>query len=408
VTTLPLLLRLARRNVLRNRRRSAVLLATISFGLWAMLFFAAFIRGWSDDETHSAIQTLTGHLQIHAPGYLDDPSVDRSMPAPDGALRRLLDGPDVRAWDARVRCPAVAMSERETAGISLVGLDPAREVGLSFLPGAVTAGRDLEGVDDRGIVLGRALAARLDTGIGKRVVIMSQGAGGAVVDRGFRVVGLFDADRESTEMTFAFVGRATAADMLGLGDRVSEVAVTLRQPERLEGFVARARGAAAGLDVQPWTTLEPLAHAMVALGRAWIWIFYVVMYVAMAFGLVNTLLMAVAERTREFGLVQALGMGPRRIVAQVLVESSLLLAAGIALGGLLAAGSLALLHGGLDFSSVAAGAEMWGMSKVIHPTLGLGDVVGAVLFIIVLELAASLVPALRASRRVPIEALTRG
>jgi ABC-type antimicrobial peptide transport system permease subunit len=132
------------------------------------------------------------------------------------------------------------------------------------------------------------------------------------------------------------------------------------------------------------------------------------MYVAMAFGLVNTLLMAVLERTREFGLVQALGMRPRLILQQVLAESAFLLAAGVLAGGLLARTTLALVSDGIDFSAFAKGAEMWGMSKVIHPTLGLGDVVAAALFIVVLGALAGLYPALRAARKVPVEAITRG
>jgi len=147
---------------------------------------------------------------------------------------------------------------------------------------------------------------------------------------------------------------------------------------------------------------------MVALGQAWIWIFYVVMYVAMAFGLVNTLLMAVLERTREFGLVQALGMRPRLILRQVLAESSILLTAGVLAGALLAAASLALLKPGITFSALAQGAEMWGMSKVIYPTLSSGDIVAAIVFIVVLGALASLYPALRAARKVPVEAITRG
>jgi ABC-type lipoprotein release transport system permease subunit len=405
---LSLLFRLAWRNVLRNRRRTAVLISTIAFGLWAMLFFAAFIRGWSEDETRNAIDTLTGHLQIHAPGYLDDPSVDRSMPSPEGALHDLLTSSEVLAWDARVRCPAVVMSERESAGVTMVGIDPARENDLSFIGHAPSSGQPLKGPEDHGILLGRKLADRLDTELGKRVVLMSQDTQHAVVDHGFRVVGIFKADRGSTELAYVFLGRTTAQQMLGLADRVSEVSVRLRDVNRLDDFLSRARARAQDLDIQPWTELEPMTQAMVALGKSWIWIFYVVMYVAMAFGLINTLLMAVAERTREFGLLQALGMRPRLIVEQVLAESTLLLVIGIALGGVLAAGSLALLHDGIDFSHLAAGAEMWGMSRVIHPTLQLGDVVSAVVFIAALAFLASVYPALRAARKVPIEALTRG
>ncbi len=408
MTSWPLLFRLARRNVLRNRRRTAVILVAVAVGLWAMLVFAAFTRGWSDDVRRNAIRTLTGHLQIHAPGYLDDPSVDRAMAPPDEALRAVLDGEAVLAWAARIRVPSVVMSERETAGVTLVGIDPAREEGLSFIADAVKEGRNLAGPEDEGILIGRKLAKRLNTGLGKRLVIMSQASDHSVANRGFPIVGVYDADRASTEMAFVFVGRGAAQKSLGLGSRVSEVAATLRDPSRLDAFVMQVRGAAASQDVQPWTTLEPMAQAMVAMGEAWIWTFYVVMYVAMAFGLINTLLMAVLERTREFGLVQALGMRPRLILEQVLVESAVLLAAGVLAGGLLAGVTLASVPHGINFSTFAEGAEMWGMSKVIYPRLGVGDIVNAVVFIVALGTLASLYPALRAARRVPVEAITRG
>jgi ABC-type lipoprotein release transport system permease subunit len=408
MTKWALLFRLAWRNVLRNRRRSAVILVAITVGLWAMLVFAGFTRGWSDDVSRNAVETLTGHLQIHAPDYLQDPSVDHVMAAPGEALRNLLDGEAVAAWASRVRVPSVVMSERETAGVTLVGIDPAREKGLSFIADAVKEGRNLSGAEDGGVLLGRKLAERLGTGLGKRVVLMSQAADHSVVDRGFPVVGLYAADRSTTEMTFVFVGREAAQQMLGLGTGVSEVAVALRDPSGVGAFLERVRAVAGSADVQPWTTLEPMAQAMVALGEAWIWMFYVVMYIAMAFGLVNTLLMAVLERTREFGLLQALGMRPRLIVRQVLAESSVLLAAGVLAGALLAGATLALLHDGIDLSALAEGAEMWGMSKVIYPALSASDVVSAIVFIVVLGALASLYPALRAARKVPVEAITRG
>jgi ABC-type lipoprotein release transport system permease subunit len=402
-----LLFRLARRSVVRNSRRTLIILVAISVALWAMIAFAALTRGWTDDVVHNAIFTLTGHLQIHAPGYRDDPSVDHTMAAPSGALARLLDAPEVAAWDARVRVPAVVMSAHDTAGVILVGIDPAAERGLSFIAGAVHEGRNLASPDDEGVVIGRALAERLGTGVGKRIVVMSQAADHSVADRGFRVVGLFTGDREATELSYVFVGRSVAAAMLGLGTRVSEVAVMLHDRSRLSSFVARLRAAAPGLDVEPWTVLEPMAQAIVSLAQGWIWMFFAVMVVAMAFGLVNTMLMAVLERTREFGMLQALGMRPRLILGQVLLESCLVLAAGAAVGLGLAAATLALVHGGIDLSFLAQGAEMWGMGKVIYPAAALGDVLGAVGLVVVLGLASSLYPAWRASRRVPVEAITR-
>jgi ABC-type lipoprotein release transport system permease subunit len=400
--------RLAVRSVLRYRRRTIVVVLAVTIGLWAMLVYAAFSRGWEDGVVGSAIRTLTGHLQIHAAGYVADPSVDRLMAPPSGALIGALQKPDVLAWDARIRVPAVVQSERETAGVTLVGIEPAAERGLSFIPTAVTDGRYLDSADDAGILLGRDLAGQLDTGLGKRVVLISQAADHTVAERGFRVVGLFDADRSATEKTYVFTGRSSAAKLLKTGSRISEVAVTLRDPGQANATVARLRTASPDLDVQPWTALEPIAQAMVNLAETWIWIFYLVMYIAMAFGLVNTLLMAVLERTREFGLLQALGMGPGLLLREVLVESLIVLGAGAGLGVAVGFATLAFLRGGIDFSSYAAGAEMWGMGTVVYPRLTVVDVAWAVAVVMILGTLASLYPAARAARRVPVEAITRG
>jgi ABC-type lipoprotein release transport system permease subunit len=406
--SLPLLSRLAARNVLRYRRRTAVVVLAVGTGLWAMLVYVAFSRGWENGVVDSAVRTLTGHVQIHAPGYVSDPSVDYLMPAPAGGLLDALRAPNVRAWASRIRVPAVVQSERETAGVTLVGIDPAAERGLSFIADAVTAGRYLDSADADGVLLGRDLADRLSTGLGKRVVLISQAADHQVAERGFQVVGIFDADRSATEMTYVFTGRATAARLLGVGARVSEVAVELRDPAGADAEVSRLRAVAPGLDVEPWTTLEPIAEATVSLAEMWIWIFYALMYVAMASGLVNTLLMAVLERTREFGLLQALGMAPGLLLRQVLIESIFVLLLGVGVGVTLGFVTVWLLHGGIDFSAYAAGAEMWGMGKVIHPAMGPRDVASAVAVVMVLGVLASLYPAVRAARRVPVEAITRG
>ena len=406
--TFALVFRLALRNVLRYRRRTTVVVLAVTVGMWAMLVYAAFSRGWENGVVDSAVRTLTGHVQVHAPGYVADPSVDYLMPPPSASLLAALRGPGVLAWSTRIRVPAVVQSERETAGVTLVGIDPDAERGLSFISTAVTEGRGLTSARDDGILLGRHLADRLSTGLGRRVVLISQGVDHAVPERGFMVVGLFHADRSATEEAYVFTGRAEAADLLNVGSRVSEVAVMLRDAGQVDAAVTRLAAAAPELDVQPWTKLEPIAQAMVSLAEDWIWIFYLVMFVAMAFGLVNTLLMAVLERTREYGLLQALGMGPRLLLRAVLVESVLVLTTGVGLGILLGLVTLVFVRQGVDFSSYAAGAEMWGMGTIVYPTLTLADVAWAAAVVMVLGILASLYPAVRAARRVPVEAITRG
>ena len=173
----PLLLTLAWRNLWRHTRRTLMILFAFALGVWSMVVLAAITRGSMEQQLDRSILNLTGHVQLHAPGFRDDPVIEHQMSAPDGALTEAFAGKDVSAWANRVRAPAVIASERESAGVTLIGIEPERETGLSFIPGAVTEGRYLESAEDQGLLLGRKLAERLETGLGRRVVLMSQDIG---------------------------------------------------------------------------------------------------------------------------------------------------------------------------------------------------------------------------------------
>jgi ABC-type lipoprotein release transport system permease subunit len=402
----PLVWMLAWRNLWRHARRTLMILFAFMLGIWSMIVIAAISRGSMTQQLDKSILHLTGHIQIHAPAFRDDPVIEHRFVVPD-ALRAALDESDVRAWAARVRVPGVISSERESAGVTIVGIDPSRERGLSFIPDAITQGRYLEAMDEPGLLLGRKLAERLETGLGRRVVLMSQDPRNQVGDRGFRVVGIFETQPRQMEEAFVFIGRTTAQRMLKLGNEVTEVAAMTADRDRLDVPLARLRNAGAGLDTEPWTVVEPLLVLTQTITDAVLIIWYTIVFAAMSFGLINTLLMAVFERTREFGLFQALGMPPRHILGQVFVESLILLVLALGLGNLAAWATIAALSGGIDLSSVAEGMEMIGVAPVIYPAWSMNDLLAANGLVFVLGLAASLYPAWRAARHVPVEAITR-
>jgi ABC-type lipoprotein release transport system permease subunit len=407
MTSAPLLLTLAWRNLWRHARRTLMILFALALGIWSMVVLAAISRGSMEQQLTKAILNLTGHIQLHAPGYRDDPVIEQRMPAPDAALGQALAGGGLTAWATRVRVPAVIASERESAGVTLVGIEPQRERGLSFIPESVTEGRYLDSADDAGLLLGRKLAERLETALGRRVVLMSQDVNNQVADRGFRVVGIFDTQPQAMEEAYVFIGRATAQQMLKLGTDVSEIAAMTPDRNALGPLLARLRAAAPALDVQPWFVVEPLLVLTEKITDVVLLIWYAIVFAAMSFGLVNTLLMAVFERTREFGLFQALGMPPRHILGQVLIESLILLAIALALGNGAAWATIASLAEGIDLSAVAEGMELVGVAPIIYPAWSAVDLTAANVFVLVLGMAASLYPAWRASRHVPIEAITR-
>jgi len=399
---------IAWRNIWRNHRRTLIMLGAIAVGVWAMIWLTAVMRGMVDQMIVDSIKNLIGHVQIHAPAYRDDPSIVNSMPAPTSALTEALQDPAITTWTTRVRVPAVISSERESMGVTLVGISPEREQGLLFLPETISLGRYLESAQDDGVIIGAKLAERLEIQLGWRIVLMSQDPENEIVDRGFRVVGIFDTEMEAIETGYVFTGLETAQRLLNMQTQVSELALITQDYRHLQAIVDRLRTAAPGLEVLPWQELDKYLGTMLAVMDGFVLIWYLVVFIAMSFGLVNTLLMAVFERTREIGLIQALGMKPSLILLQVLIESFFLLILGLVLGNLLSWLSIIPIQDGWDISALGVeGLEYAGMSAILYPVVLANDVILSNVVVIVLGLIASLYPAWRAARHVPVEAITR-
>jgi ABC-type lipoprotein release transport system permease subunit len=400
--------RLAWRNLWRNHRRTVIMLLAISVGVWAMIFMTALMRGMVDEMVKDGIDSLPGHVQIHATAYRDDPSIDNSMQAPSGRLLGALNDPAVVAWTSRVRVPAMISSEYDNRGVTLLGVDPGKEIELGFDPGSITEGRFVDGPDDRGLVVGRKLLERLETETGKRVVVMSQDPENNVADRGFRVVGVYKAKLEGQEDIFVYAGREIVQAMLAMGGDVSEIAARGIDYRDVQGLYRVLKSAAPSeLEVLPWDKLDSYLGSMLKVMDGFILVWVIVIFLALSFGLVNTLMMAVFERVREIGLMQALGMKPSAILFQILMESLFLLALGLLIGNLLAFATIIPLEGGIDISVVAKGFEMMGASSVLYPALKLNDVLLANAVVIVLGLLTSLLPAWRASQYRPVEAIAK-
>ena len=410
MNTLPVkaMFMLAWRNLWRNHRRTLIMLAAITVGVWAMIFMTALMRGMVDDMLLNGIRSLPGEVQIHHPEYRDDPSINNSISAPADTLIQALSMPEVKAWTKRVRVPAVISSERDSRGAVLLGVEPDTEARVSFDLDTISEGRFLESAGDRGLVIGAKMADHLETELGKRVVVMSQDPENDIADRGFRIVGIYRAKLASLEETYIYAGRETVQKMLKLGDGISEIAITGEDYRNVDRWYPRI-DQAAGKDVEtlPWYEVDTYLGSMMVMMDGFVLVWIIIVFLALSFGLVNTLVMAVFERVREIGLMQALGMRPSTILYQILMESLLLLLIGLLLGNAIAVATVIPLQDGIDISVVAEGMEMMGTSSMLYPALKLNDMILANLVVIVLGLLTSILPAWRAASYDPIEALNK-
>ena len=399
-----LLFNLGMRNVWRNPKRSLITLLAIVIGIWSALSLAAFSRGLGLQMIDEAIFNLTGDIKFQHPSYVDDPVVDFRIENPEKILEMAKGNQRIDEVASRVRLPGVVMSERESAGVEIVGISPSEEIGFSFIGEAVAEGRTLRGPSDTGIIVGRAMLEKLETKLGRRVVLMTEAVDDSLADRGFRIIGVYDAKLESTERAFVFVGRETLQKLVGIGSAVSSVTLGMVHedaPEISLGFKEQFPE----LQVSTWRELEPLVVAMVDMQDGILLIWYGIVVVAISFGLINTLFMAVFERTRELGMLRALGMRPNGVLFQIVFESVALMLLGALIGNAISWVSVWMFRDGIDLSAFASGLEMTGLSKIVYPTLLLEDVILANVVIIVVGALSSLYPAWKAARMKPVESL---
>lgn len=403
---------LAWRNIWRNPRRTAVILTAILIGVAAMIILAALMRGMVDGMVQNAIDNLVGHIKVQHPDYRSDPDISHRLSNPaaiESALKQVL--PTNADVTQRIRVESVASNAHETTGIQLVGIDPDAETGVSFIGSAPMEGQFITASDKNGVCVGAALAEKFETGIGKKLIITTQQADGESGSAVFRIRGLFHAEMEDTEKGYAFISISAAEQLIQAENSATEIAVALprgTEPHELDRIVNAARDALVDFNVKvyDWKEMLPAISAYLALFDAFILIWFIVIFIAMGFGIVNTVLMAVYERMREFGLLKAIGMRPMRIIRMVLSESLILLVVGCLTGTLCGVGlTYYLAQTGIDLGAFSQGVEMWGMSRIIQPAVSMNDIVIANAVVVLLGLAVSIYPAVKAARFTPVETM---
>ena len=402
---LKLLAALSVRNLFRHKRRNLMLLMAIVVAVAGVVVTNGLIRGMQFDMREAAVANLTGHIKVLAPGYLDDPNIEKSFElAPD--WQPDLPEATLEGWAARIRIPAVIMSERETRGVQFVGVDPARE-NISFLGDVDITGEGLRDDEDGRMLIGVELARQLETEVGRRLVLITQGLDGRNREAGFRIAGLYDAEGTALEKQFVFTGVSALQKMVE-APVVTEVSIKLAD-ELQEGPVKNSlSGFFSNLDVMDWQELEPQAAAMFIYVDSAILIWFMVIMGALIFGLVNTLITAVMERIKEFGMLRAVGMKSGAVIMQVVLESTLIMLVGVTIGVLLGwILATQWLGDGIDLSQWAQGVEMAGMRSVLTPYILMEDIVLVTVLSLFFGVLAALYPAWRAVKIKPLEALRR-
>jgi ABC-type lipoprotein release transport system permease subunit len=400
--------RLAWRGLQRNPRRTGVVVVAVAVGISGCLLTVAINLGMAVQMVETAISTELGHVQIHAAGFEADPELARILPDNGAreleAVERL---PGVRAWSRRVRSQGLVNSPRASVGVRVLAVEPDRESRISRLAGSLVEGEWLGAKRGR-VVIGVDLARSLRVGVGSKIVLSVQDLTGDLTGRPYRVGGLFHtASREANRRT-VLLPLDEAQALLGIGSGVSEIVLVADRRGAVEGLRAElVRALEPGSEVRSWQELRPLLVYVVEIFDQTAWVIYAGVFIAMAFGIANVLLMSVYERTREIGVMMAMGMKPRRVVGTVVAESLVVTSVGLLLGLGFGACCVVLLSDGIPLGGFATGLDAFGLGNRIVPVLRWGDLAAPLLMAVVAAVLASAWPAARAAALRPSEALRR-
>ncbi len=407
-----MIFRMAWRNVWRNPRRSVLTAAAIAFACTLLIFMLSFQFGSYAAMINASVKINTGHLQIQAAGYQATGDIRRVVEMPRSIKATLEALPQVTTVAPRAAAFSLVSSDTRSYGVMVVGVDPARERQGSRIADLVHQGAFLQADEPAGAVIGHHLAAILKVRPGDQIVLLGQGRDGSMAANLFEIKGIFRSGMDRLDRTMVYIPLATFQATFSMDEAVHQLVVMLDDLEDVaavrEAFSEAARGEPhrEDLRVLDWTELQPGLKESIQLDLISGAIFYLVLVVVVAFSIMNTFLMAVMERTREFGVMTALGTTPGRLLRLVLTESCCLTLVGLIAG--MTAGALVTLyfqHHGIDLAGAAELLGQFGISGRMYPRLSALSLAIGPLLVLAITLLAALVPALRVSRLRPVEAL---
>ena len=406
---MPLELRLAWRNVWRNPRRTGLTVAATVFAVVPVVFFVAMAAGLHEKMIEDSVRVNSGHVQIAGRDYFEKQTLEQFMHFDEGLARQLESTPEVAGYAPRVVAFGLLSEESATRGVAVLGVDPERESSVSSLAARVRKGSFVTGEARREMVLGSRLAAILSADIGDELLLYSVAYSLETAYELFRVIGIMKLPEANLDRSLAVVSLADAQEFYVYGDRVTEVAILARDADSVPALRARLASSlgAEGIEVQSWKQTMPELDQLIFLDDAGMYIMLVILVVVVAFGILNTILMAVLERKRELGVVLALGLRPRAVFRIVYFESLMLAGVGLVLGLLIGiplvlyfqANPVALA------GESAAAVELFGIEPLLVWKLKPLNPIGSTLTILGVAVAAALYPALKASRGRPVDVL---
>lgn len=405
---------MAWRNIWRSTTRSLVVIGAIAVGIWAALSLTGFATGMVKSYVNNAVKNIVSHIQVHQPEFLDENEVKFNIPDVAEVEQAIRSEEGVKSVSLRSIANGMISSSKGARGVVIKGVVPEDEARVSALEENTVEGEFLSEEGRNPILISEELGRKLNVGLRSKVVLNFQDRGGSITAAAFRVVGIFDTGNKPFDQSHVFVRRsdlngllASPADSALAGGALAHEAAIMVNDIRNVDTIAFSLGAELpNLKVQTYREISPDLELYEGQIKNISLIYLTVIMLALVFGIINTMLMAVLERIKELGMLMAIGMNKLRVFFMIVLESVMLGLVAMPVGLLLGYITIEYVgKNGIDMSMYAKGLESFGMSSIIYFELDPGVYGQVAIGVFLTAVLASIYPALKAIRLRPVEAL---
>ncbi len=400
------IIKIAWRNVWRNRLRSFVVILSVVLGIWAGLFITALTLGLNEQRMNGAIDSYLSHIQIHNPNYVKNPDLKSTIVNQDEVLSKLQSNQHILAFSERANVICMASSSKGAYGIRMVGIDPKKEQSVSNIHTLLKSGTYFGKFKRNPAVIGKKLAEKLGVKVKSKIVLSFQDTDNEMTSAAFRVEGVYKSSSSRYDEFNIFVKRKDIDRLAKLNGQFHEVAIICQSIKDVNQTKEELQSNIKNNLVQSWDDVAPeLGYAQKMMSSA-VYIFMGIILFALAFGIINTMLMAILERKRELGMLMSIGMNKTKLFLMIVFETVFLTVIAIPIGMILSYFFIGYFHTkGIDLSMAADGLESLGVGAIMYPYLPTHFYFTVTLLTVAVAFIASLIPAKRALSLNPAEAV---
>ena len=408
-----MLISIAWRNLWRNKARSTVIILAIAIGIVGGVVSDGLMTGMADQRVEAAISNEVANIQIHNPEYLLNNEIQYLLPDITALTDTISKYPETKAVSAHLRCLAMASSASAGAGVNLIGTVPEKERLVSDIHNHIVEGEYFNSSMRIPAVVGQKLAKKLDLKLNDRIIVTFADTTGTITSGAFEITGIYKTSNTKFDVANLFVKKSDLAALLGFSPQAAhELVIRLKDNNQTDAVMHKINKDFNGLvnsgkiTVRAWYDIQPLIKSLIEMTNMFSFIFMVVILVALAFAIINTMVMAIMERTREIGMLMALGMNKKRVFGMIMLETLFLSLAGAILG---LAVSLLVVHHyavyGFDLTALGEGMNAIGYSAIIYFRVNTGFYVTTIVLVVLLALIAAVSPARKALKLQPATAI---